>query len=419
MNATRKWITPKTVIFLVVVLLIVVVAGLMLSGGQDNDEAVRLATPAGETVTPAAETPQVEPTPASQAVEAGETATPAAESVVEETPVVEEEEPVEVDPEVAQENLLALREANLRISNFNGRLVQDVLGENIGWVEELLVGVNSSRAKYAVINPADRAETGTQPIPIPFHTLQTIQLTGSTAASESLIFNGPVVLFINVPALTSPKQELTQQDWGQQIRGYWETTLLSPTLSVTDALQIMLTAVATDAITIEELETAETGPLSRREEQETEEMADSPDRTGTGPTADGQEMELAGLTQEAIFTAEPVVEGYRLIGRNIVNNLDQTQGQIVDLLVGATRGRINYAVVALDGQAEEMVIIPFNVLNLTGLHSGTEQETIPFELDPDMLENAPRFQAGRWPDTAEAEWDKDIFSYWEEILVSR
>lgn len=413
MDAIRKWITPKTAIILVVVLLIVVVAGLMLSGGQDEGEVVRLATPAGETVTPATETTQNESTPAGQAVEASETATPTAETVtgVEETPVVEEEEEqVEVDPEVAKENLLALREANLRMSNFNGRLVQDVLGEDIGWVEELLVGVKSSRAKYAVIDPADRAETGTHPIPIPFHTLQAVQLAGTTAVSQSLVFNGPVVLFINVPALISPKQELARPDWDQQIRGYWETTLLSPTVSVTDALQVMLTAVATDAITIEEVEDAETRPLSRREEQKTEE-------TRTGPTTDGQEMELATLTQEAIFTPEPVIEGYRLIGRNIVNNLDQTQGQIVDLLLGATRGRINYAVVTLAGQAEELVIIPFNVLNLTGLNSGTEPETISFELEPDMLENAPRFQADRWPDTAEPEWDEDIFSYWEEILL--
>jgi hypothetical protein len=179
----------------------------------------------------------------------------------------------------------------------------------------------------------------------------------------------------------------------------------------------MLTAVATDAITIEEIETAETGPLSRREEQETVETAAPPDETGTGPTPDGQEMELAALTQEAIFTAEPVVEGYRLIGRNIANNLNQTRGQIVDLLVGATRGRINYAVVALDGQPDELVIIPFNILNLTGLNLGMEQETIPFDLDPALLENAPRFAADRWPDTAEPEWDEDIFSYWEEMLV--
>ena len=419
MNAIKKWITPKTTIFIVIALLIVIAAGLMITGGQDEGKTVRLETPAGERAASIDDLPEAEATPAGRAVEADETAAPTAEPVTEaeETPVAEEEEQVEVDPEVAKENLLALREPNLRITNFNGRLVQDALGEDIGRVEELLVGVKSSRAKYAVINPADRAETGTNPIPIPYHTLQAAQLTETTAASQSLVFNGPVALFINVPALISPKQELAQPGWDQQIRDYWETTLLSPTLSVTDALQNMLTALTTDAVTIEEVEADETGQLSGREEENTDETTAPPGRTRAGAAPDDQEMELAALTQEAIFTAEPVIEGYRLIGRNVVNNLDQTQGQIIDLLVGTTRGRINYAVVALAGQAEKLVIIPFNVLNLTGLNLGTEQETIPFELDPDMLENAPGFEADQWPNTAEPEWDEDIFNYWEEILV--
>lgn len=417
MNAIKKWITPKTAILIVIALLIVVVAVQIVSRSQNAGQAVRLENPSGET--PTEETPGMETTPAEQTVEAGEPAEPADEPVAgaEETPAAEIEETIEIDPEIEREFLLALREPNLRLTNFNDRVVEDPLGEDIGRVEELLVGVKSHRAKYVVIDPADRAETGTNPIPIPFHTLQAIQLTKNTAASQPLVFNGPVVLFMNVPALISPKNELAQPDWDQQIRDYWETTMLSSTLSVTDALQDMLVALTTDTVKIEEVEAAGAGQPARSGEAEPGETARPQNNRRAKPAPEGQELELAALTQEALFTSEPVVEGYQLIGRNIANTLDQTQGQIVDLLVGATRGRVNYAVVALNGQADELVIIPFNALELTGLNLGREQITIPFELDPAMLENAPHFNADRWPATAEPGWDEDIFSYWEEILL--
>ncbi|HEX5311961.1 PRC-barrel domain-containing protein [Aquabacterium sp.] len=99
-----------------------------------------------------------------------------------------------------------------------------------------------------------------------------------------------------------------------------------------------------------------------------------------------------------------------LVGNDVCNLKDEKLGEIKDIMLDISSGRIRYAVLSFGGfmgMGEKLFAVPWSALKLD-----TQNKRFVLDVDKDKLESAPGFDKDHWPDMADSSWAESIHSYY-------
>lgn len=99
-----------------------------------------------------------------------------------------------------------------------------------------------------------------------------------------------------------------------------------------------------------------------------------------------------------------------LDGNDVFNLQDEDLGDIKEIMLDMSNGRVAYAVLSHGGflgMGNKLFAVPWNALKLD-----TVNKRFVLDVDKDRLESAPGFDKDQWPDMADAAWSKEIHDYY-------
>lgn len=119
---------------------------------------------------------------------------------------------------------------------------------------------------------------------------------------------------------------------------------------------------------------------------------------------------VTGVNQGPLYSNIPLkyLTASSIIGDKIRNDQQEHMGEIMDLMIDITTGRIEYAVIEFGGFlgiGVKYFAIPFRLLRVD-----PEKKMFVFNQKKEVLEKAPGFDMEHWPET-NVHFD-EIYGYW-------
>lgn len=105
-----------------------------------------------------------------------------------------------------------------------------------------------------------------------------------------------------------------------------------------------------------------------------------------------------------------VLSASTLSSDDVYNTKGEKLGSIKELMLDIESGRVRYAVLSFGGflsLGEKLFAVPWSALTVD-----TENKRFVMDADEERLKNAPGFDAGHWPNMADATWEKSVHSYY-------
>ena len=106
----------------------------------------------------------------------------------------------------------------------------------------------------------------------------------------------------------------------------------------------------------------------------------------------------------------------KIIGTDVLNRQGEDLGDIKELVLDPGTGDISYAVVSFGGvmgMGDKLFAVPWKALKLD-----TAKNNFVLDVDKERLKSAPGFDANRWPDMANAQWNNDVHLYYGQRYES-
>ncbi len=106
-----------------------------------------------------------------------------------------------------------------------------------------------------------------------------------------------------------------------------------------------------------------------------------------------------------------------LIGDSVVNQNGDDLGDLKEIMLDMSTGRVSYAVLSFGGflgMGDKLFAVPWNALTLD-----TVNKHLVLNVDKKRLEDAPGFDKNSWPDMADPTWESEIHSYYGTQANSR
>lgn len=103
-----------------------------------------------------------------------------------------------------------------------------------------------------------------------------------------------------------------------------------------------------------------------------------------------------------------------LVGNNVCNHKGEDLGDIKEIMLDMTSGRVGYAVLSFGsilGLGEKLFAVPWDALTLDA-----ENKRFVLDVGKERLKNAPGFDQDNWPDMADPSWASSIHSYYGTIV---
>jgi sporulation protein YlmC with PRC-barrel domain len=116
------------------------------------------------------------------------------------------------------------------------------------------------------------------------------------------------------------------------------------------------------------------------------------------------------MTQLHSFSSLPV-KASSIIGTDVVNPKGESLGDIKEIVIDPATGRVAYAVVSFGGflsMGEKLFAIPFSAFKYDH-----EKNKYVLNVSKARLENAPGFDADKWPSLSNEKWNRDVYKYYE------
>jgi hypothetical protein len=98
------------------------------------------------------------------------------------------------------------------------------------------------------------------------------------------------------------------------------------------------------------------------------------------------------------LVAADLLEGGRVLDAD-----GKLVGVLEDVMIDLVRGEVAYGIVALDGEEERLLPVPW-----IALHRDAGRECFIVEADRAKLEDAPTFPRARWPSMSDAAWAREV-----------
>lgn len=365
-------------------------------------------------------------------------------------------------------NPFATQAPAVRASRLISATVENLAGEEIGRIEDLLVGRNNVQVTYAVLslNEEISPRDALYPIPITLLGLDPEREVAITDLNRSVLENAPTFNSDRWPDTTSP-------NWDIFYRNYWFTVGTTPTATTTGQLFINESDLRAEELlgyavqntnqedlgTIEDLmigldsgrvkyavlafngfldlgEKLFAVPLEQLEIEPVraivlldvtpETLESAPGfEPGNWPDTANPEWDEA---QQAFWMAdeaqeqpesplhETTIRMTDMLSYGVVNARLEGLGEIEDVVIGLDSSRVKYAALSFGGFldiGDKLFAVP-----LSGLELDPLREVIVFDVTEQTLENAPGFEPDNWPDTANPRWDVDSSTYWQRQSVT-
>jgi len=151
---------------------------------------------------------------------------------------------------------------------------------------------------------------------------------------------------------------------------------------------------------------------------ETEDMtATGTPEASLGDDDGSNDMESDGLAEDS---------PYRFTSLNdydVVDSEGDTVADVEGFLIDRQAGQIQYVLVGAGGVlgiGEKDILVPFGALSTDGSMASTAddmEESFTLNVDRQVIEDAPNFDGGAYPDTTASGWDGELRTYWGGIGV--
>jgi len=95
-----------------------------------------------------------------------------------------------------------------------------------------------------------------------------------------------------------------------------------------------------------------------------------------------------------------------LIGNDVYDRNDEDLGEIKEIMLGMSSGKVAYAVLSFGGflgMGEKLFAVPWAALTLD------QNKRFVLKVDKDTLKDAPGFDEDNWPNMADESWKKYPF----------
>jgi sporulation protein YlmC with PRC-barrel domain len=115
-----------------------------------------------------------------------------------------------------------------------------------------------------------------------------------------------------------------------------------------------------------------------------------------------------------VITTEPirVARADKILGLDVENPQGENLGEIENLLIDMTAGRIASATLSFGGWlglGENLAPVPWDALTFK---PGTDR--VALNVDKEKLRQAPQFAKDKWPATVERQWLENVYAYYGE-----
>lgn len=312
-----------------------------------------------------------------------------------------------------------------RISNQLDFTVWSQDGEQIGDVNDMVLNLDDPRVAYVIVGTGGFLGLGERNILVPWNSLalQTGNGENTGGQQNAFILQGDVEVFSNAPDFdlgNLPEMGQAAADWDVDIRTYWESGGTVGGATDTPAADQTATEPATEPAATDQglgTPTADAG-AGEGQAQDLQGVVLASEvlgstvnwgaQGGTGTdlgtaTPDpgagaGQSTATPGGTAETP-TADP----------GLGAGAENMTGTIEDMITDTDTGDILYVVItAVLAEAERWIPVPFGQFEW-------DAATGEFILNADasVLQNAPFFADGQFPDATVDGWNADIDTFWQ------
>jgi sporulation protein YlmC with PRC-barrel domain len=106
-----------------------------------------------------------------------------------------------------------------------------------------------------------------------------------------------------------------------------------------------------------------------------------------------------------------LMKGTKFIGADVENPQGEDLGDIKDVVIDRTSGRIVYAVVSFGGflgLGEKLFAVPWGAFS----QSAADKDTFMLAVDQERLRNAPGFDQNNWPQMVDRDWVSNLYTYY-------
>jgi sporulation protein YlmC with PRC-barrel domain len=110
-----------------------------------------------------------------------------------------------------------------------------------------------------------------------------------------------------------------------------------------------------------------------------------------------------------MFSNSPV-KASSIIGTKVVNPKAEGLGDIKEIVIDPSTGRVAYVVVSFGGflsMGEKLFAIPFSSFE----YNLANNEYV-LHVPKERLENAPGFDPEHWPSMSDEKWNRDVYKYY-------
>ena len=115
------------------------------------------------------------------------------------------------------------------------------------------------------------------------------------------------------------------------------------------------------------------------------------------------------MSQLSMFSNSPV-KASSIIGTKVVNPKAESLGDIKEIVIDPSTGRVAYVFVSFGGflsMGEKLFAIPFSSFE----YNLANNEYV-LHVPKERLENAPGFDAEHWPSMSDEKWNRDVYKYY-------
>ena len=135
------------------------------------------------------------------------------------------------------------------------------------------------------------------------------------------------------------------------------------------------------------------------------------DISSSMPPRGGMPVVGAQATSSGVGLQAQVLAASSLQGERVANIRDETLGEIRDIMIDASAGRVAYAVLSFGGGTEmgdRLFAVPWSALTLDA-----DRECFVLDIDKERLQDAPGFDKEQWPSITDPRWMDEVHSFYQ------
>jgi sporulation protein YlmC with PRC-barrel domain len=297
-----------------------------------------------------------------------------------------------------------------------GYNVENAADENLGGLEDAIISLENGCVDYMILSFGGILGLGDSHYIIPWRAVTIDPANGRLLLNidPEVLDNAPVFDVNNLP-------DMTTDMWDTDYRSFWDTIEIATGTAMDDmdnSLGATGALTGTDTMTGTSMMTDTAGTGSDMA------MAGMDSPCGTGALAAGSEAATDATATETVTDtasaegAEMTVATPRvmrlseMLDYNVYNPAGEELGAIEDVMIDWRRDQLAYAVLSFGGflgLGDKWFAIPLDQLVLDLV-----EQRFVFDIEPEVLENAPGFDPNNLPDTANETWDEEIRGYWQQ-----